>query len=139
MLQLLDQVAYHSWFKKCIEQSKPIIFTKQFENESTVKHREWFRKKNQSLLFLTSLPSLFHVNFVLAHDILYGRISWYSMVIYGTNIGANHKQKQLKFFFYRVPLKSILKYIFYWKYFFHSDSTCPRIAEKTLTPFLTLP
>ena len=61
------------------------------------------------------------------------------MVIYGTNIGANHKQKQLKFFFYRVPLKSILKYIFYWKYFFHSDSTCPRIAEKTLTPFLTLP
>ena len=42
-----------------------------------LKHRKWVFEKEQPLFiqsFLTSLPSLFHIDFILVHDILYGRI-----------------------------------------------------------------
>ena len=57
-------------------QSKSVIFTKQFENGTTVTYRKWYwEKKNYHIqISLSSSPSFF--DFLLVHDILYSRISY---------------------------------------------------------------
>lgn len=77
-------------------------------------------------MFSTSLPSLVLINFVSDHDILYGLISWHSIVILGVNISTILNEYAKDVFVDWVPLKSIL-------FFFHSESTCHRIAEMALT------
>ena len=61
-----------------------------------MEYREWnigngFEEKTIHFfvqMFSVSLRSLFYINFVLVRDILYGRILWHSMVIYGAKVIA---------------------------------------------------
>ena len=73
-------------------------------------------------MFSTTSPPLFPINFILVHNILYGHISWFSMVIYGINI-STIINKSVKNVFYHISLKSILKKNFSFETFFHSDPT----------------
>ena len=76
---------YFFSFMQISLQIKLVIFKAVFENESTLMYTgNGLRKKTSRFfiqMFSASLPSLFHLNFLLVHDIPYGSISSYSICI----------------------------------------------------------